>query len=67
VRPQLLNLDGFNLGTTQMGYAQKRSGRPVMVWIYAGGLIAVEANDYNASKLVTQSDVLLPAFLSLAS
>jgi hypothetical protein len=24
-----------------------------MVWIYGGGLIAGEANDYNASKLVT--------------
>jgi carboxylesterase type B len=25
-----------------------------MVWIYGGGLIAGEANDYNASKVVTQ-------------
>jgi len=69
VCPQLPNLDGFNLGTsntedclylnvfTQVGYARKHSGRPVMVWIYGGGLIAGEANDYNASKLVTQGRI----------
>jgi para-nitrobenzyl esterase len=33
-----------------------------MVWIYGGGLIAGEANDYNASKLVTQGDVIVVTF-----
>src|SRR5271169_3995071 len=28
-----------------------------MVWIYGGGLIAGEANDYDASKLVTQGRI----------
>ena len=71
---QLPNLDGFNLGTsntedclylnvfTQVGYARKRSGRPVMIWIHGGGLIAGEANHYNASKLVTQGDVIVVTF-----
>jgi para-nitrobenzyl esterase len=33
-----------------------------MVWIYGGGLIAGAANDYNASKLVTQDDVIVVTF-----
>jgi carboxylesterase type B len=33
-----------------------------MVWIYGGGLIAGEANDYYASKLVTQGDVIVVTF-----
>ena len=74
VCPQLPNLDGFNLGTsntedclylnvfTQVGYARKHSGRPVMVWIYGDGLIAGEDNDYYTSKLVTQGDVIVVTF-----
>jgi para-nitrobenzyl esterase len=33
-----------------------------MVWIYGGGLIAGESNDYYASKLVTQGDVIVVTF-----
>ena len=33
-----------------------------MVSIQGGGLIAGEANDYNASKLVTQGDVIVVTF-----
>jgi carboxylesterase type B len=44
-----LYLNVFN----QVGYARKHGGRSVMVWIYGGGLIAGEANEYYASKVVT--------------
>jgi para-nitrobenzyl esterase len=33
-----------------------------MVWIYGDGRIADEANDYNASQLVTQGDVIVVTF-----
>jgi carboxylesterase type B len=68
------NSDGVKLGTsntedclylsvfTQVGYARKHSGRPVMVWIYGDGLIAGEDNDYYTSKLVTQGDVIVVKF-----
>jgi carboxylesterase type B len=36
---------------TQVGNARKHSGRPVMVWIYGGGLIAGEANDTMRASL----------------
>jgi hypothetical protein len=54
VCPQLPNLDGFNLGTSN-----------TEDWLYLNvftQVIAGEANDYNASKLVTQGDVIVLTF-----
>jgi para-nitrobenzyl esterase len=33
--------------------------RPVMVWIYGGGLFSGESNDYDASKLAARGDVVV--------
>ena len=42
----------------------RESAAAVRSWsrIHGGGLIAGEANDYNASKLVTQGDVIVVTF-----
>src|SRR5262249_2743135 len=39
------------------GDAQGRRGRPVMVWIYGGGLNGGESGDYDPIKLVKQGGV----------
>ncbi len=51
----------LNVFTPKAGAAH-RAHRPVMVWIYGGGLFSGESNDYDASKLASQGDVVVVTF-----
>jgi len=52
-----LYLNVFAPGSRKSGHPHP--GRPVMVWIYGGGLRAGESNDYDGSKLARQGDVVV--------
>ena len=68
--PQTEIYDGFNIPSTTEdclylnvfvppGAGAAQHGLPVMFWIYGGGFAGGESNDYNASKLATQGNVVV--------
>ncbi len=68
--PQLEIYDGFNIPSTTEdclnlnvfvppGAGAAARGLPVMFWIFGGGFAGGESNDYNASKLATQGNVVI--------
>jgi para-nitrobenzyl esterase len=45
--------------STRRGSGRIASPRPVMVWIYGGGLFDGESDDYDPTELVTRGDVVV--------